>query len=389
MRCSSCDDCRRILCRTSVFTPCGLRRYARSGWWARACPRQGIALRREALRGHRDRRRRARRRPPHRARRRADAGVHAGRDEGDASRASHPDEVRAVGAHDPARQHLPPALPAGRGADRRARRPARASWAGTGRSSPTRAASRSSRCATRCSRSTTTASRSARSTTATPARFTPELAAAIQAKLGSDIAMCLDVCPPAGVPRAELEEAVRLTTLWATRQRDGAARAGPARLRDHAGRRRPRAARALGRGDRARSASTATRSAGSRSARTAAGDVRGGRVGGAAPAGRAAALLHGDRRPGGDPRRDRARDRHVRLRAADADRADRHGAHLGRAASTSATPASPATRGRSTSAAPARRARGSRAPTSATCEPAGAARPAAAHPAQSALPARS
>jgi queuine tRNA-ribosyltransferase len=52
------------------------------------------------------------------------------------------------------------------------------------------------------------------------ARFTPELAAAIQAKLGSDVAMCLDVCPPAGVPRAELESAVRLTTLWATRQRE-------------------------------------------------------------------------------------------------------------------------------------------------------------------------
>ena len=52
------------------------------------------------------------------------------------------------------------------------------------------------------------------------ARFTPEQVAGIQAKLGSDIAMCLDVCPPAGVPRAELEEAVRLTTAWATRQRE-------------------------------------------------------------------------------------------------------------------------------------------------------------------------
>ena len=29
-------------------------------------------------------------------------------------------------------------------------------------------------------------------------RFTPELVAAIQANLGSDVAMCLDVCPPAG-----------------------------------------------------------------------------------------------------------------------------------------------------------------------------------------------
>ncbi len=53
-------------------------------------------------------------------------------------------------------------------------------------------------------------------------RFTPELAAAIQAKLGSDVAMCLDVCPPAGVPRVELESAVRLTTLWASRQRNAA-----------------------------------------------------------------------------------------------------------------------------------------------------------------------
>jgi queuine tRNA-ribosyltransferase len=51
------------------------------------------------------------------------------------------------------------------------------------------------------------------------ARFTPELAAAIQVKLGSDIAMCLDICPPVTMPRAELAEAVRRTTLWATRQR--------------------------------------------------------------------------------------------------------------------------------------------------------------------------
>ena len=50
-------------------------------------------------------------------------------------------------------------------------------------------------------------------------RFTPESVAAIQAKLGSDIAMCLDVCAPAGGSRDELAEAVRLTTLWAARQR--------------------------------------------------------------------------------------------------------------------------------------------------------------------------
>jgi queuine tRNA-ribosyltransferase len=52
-----------------------------------------------------------------------------------------------------------------------------------------------------------------------PERFTPELAARVQAELGSDIAMCLDVCAPAGSPRPDLAEAVRLTTLWATRQR--------------------------------------------------------------------------------------------------------------------------------------------------------------------------
>jgi queuine tRNA-ribosyltransferase len=51
------------------------------------------------------------------------------------------------------------------------------------------------------------------------ARFSPESVAECQAKLGSDIAMCLDICPPPDVPRRELAEAVRRTTLWATRQR--------------------------------------------------------------------------------------------------------------------------------------------------------------------------
>jgi queuine tRNA-ribosyltransferase len=53
-----------------------------------------------------------------------------------------------------------------------------------------------------------------------PERFTPELAARVQELLGSDIAMCLDICSPADVSRAELEEAVRRTTAWAERQRD-------------------------------------------------------------------------------------------------------------------------------------------------------------------------
>src|SRR5947209_1802661 len=53
-----------------------------------------------------------------------------------------------------------------------------------------------------------------------PERFTPELAARVQELLGSDITMCLDICSPADASRAELEEAVRRTTLWAERQRD-------------------------------------------------------------------------------------------------------------------------------------------------------------------------
>ncbi|MBA3843280.1 MAG: tRNA guanosine(34) transglycosylase Tgt [Actinobacteria bacterium] len=49
--------------------------------------------------------------------------------------------------------------------------------------------------------------------------FTPELAAQIQANLGSDIAMCLDQVPATGVTQRELEEAVRRTTAWAAGQR--------------------------------------------------------------------------------------------------------------------------------------------------------------------------
>ena len=53
-----------------------------------------------------------------------------------------------------------------------------------------------------------------------PERFTPEGVAEIQRRLGSDIAMCLDLCPPASASAAEHAEAVRLTTRWAERQVD-------------------------------------------------------------------------------------------------------------------------------------------------------------------------
>jgi len=50
------------------------------------------------------------------------------------------------------------------------------------------------------------------------ARFTPESVAAVQALLGSDIAMCLDVCPPATASGTDARRAVELTTAWARRQ---------------------------------------------------------------------------------------------------------------------------------------------------------------------------
>src|SRR6185437_9212998 len=49
-------------------------------------------------------------------------------------------------------------------------------------------------------------------------RFTPELAAQIQANLGSDIAMCLDQVPAADVTGRDLADVVRRTTHWAERQ---------------------------------------------------------------------------------------------------------------------------------------------------------------------------
>ena len=60
-------------------------------------------------------------------------------------------------------------------------------------------------------------------------RFTPESVAEIQRRLGSDIAMCLDICTPAEASREVHAEAVRRTTLWAERQ-IAAARA-PGQLR--------------------------------------------------------------------------------------------------------------------------------------------------------------
>ncbi len=53
-------------------------------------------------------------------------------------------------------------------------------------------------------------------------RLTPERVAEIQRLLGSDVAMCLDVCSPPGSSRRELERDLRLTRVWAERQRAAA-----------------------------------------------------------------------------------------------------------------------------------------------------------------------
>jgi queuine tRNA-ribosyltransferase len=48
-------------------------------------------------------------------------------------------------------------------------------------------------------------------------RFTPEGAMAMQAALGSDVAMALDECPPSDAPLAEVRAAMDRTTSWARR----------------------------------------------------------------------------------------------------------------------------------------------------------------------------
>ena len=60
--------------------------------------------------------------------------------------------------------------------------------------------------------------------------LTPELAVAIQEALGSDIAMCLDECPPQPADYAYVRRSVELTTRWARRCRE--ARRRPHEYRD-------------------------------------------------------------------------------------------------------------------------------------------------------------
>ena len=129
-------------------------------------------------------------------------------------------------------------------------------------------------------------------------------------------------------PRAELEDAVRRTTLWAQRQRDLPRAPGQLRFAITQG--------GLDTELRRRSSEELVPldfdgyAIGGLSVGEARGaDVRGDRARRVVPASREAALLHGHRRPRGRDRGDRARRRHVRLRAADPHGAHRHRAHLG------------------------------------------------------------
>ena len=59
-------------------------------------------------------------------------------------------------------------------------------------------------------------------------RFTPEVAVDVQQRIGADIAMVLDVCPPLPSPPAVIRTALERTTAWAQRARDAHDRADQA-----------------------------------------------------------------------------------------------------------------------------------------------------------------
>ena len=172
----------------------------------------------------------------------------------------------------------------------------------------------------------------------------------IQRLLGSDIAMAFDECPPAGVEPAKLEDAVRRTSIWAERCR--ACEPAPGQLVfgicqggiDLALRRAERRAHRLARLRRPRD----RRADGGREPR---GDVRDHARDRRDAAGRAAALLHGDR---GSRGRDRGRSRRASTCSTASSRRG-SGAPARRsspaAGSTSETPPTPTTSARSRRAA--------------------------------------
>jgi queuine tRNA-ribosyltransferase len=63
-----------------------------------------------------------------------------------------------------------------------------------------------------------------------PQRLTPERSMAVQAALGSDVAMAFDECPPSDAPRPVIEAAMARTTRWARRCLAAPAPAGQMRF---------------------------------------------------------------------------------------------------------------------------------------------------------------
>ena len=154
----------------------------------------------------------------------------------------------------------------------------------------------------------------------------PETSMGVQAALGSDIALVFDECLPFHVTRDYTARSTERTHRWLDRCLSWHERHGPdvaGRLRDRAGRRRGGPApleRPGGRGARH------VRARDRRHARAGqAADVRGRRLDDRGAARGAPAPPARDRRRRRPAARRRARDRHVRLRDADADRPPRDG----------------------------------------------------------------
>ena len=158
-------------------------------------------------------------------------------------------------------------------------------------------------------------------------RFTPEIAVDVQQRLGADIQMVLDVCPPLPSAPDVIRSAVERTSAWAHRAQRRPRAIRPGAVRHRAGWSQRGAAcgeRPPHRGGRLRRIRH-RRVVGGRDAR---GDAARARRGPRRAADRSAALPDGGRRSGVARRGGGARRRPVRLRDADAARPARHGAHL-------------------------------------------------------------
>ena len=279
-----------------------------------------------------------------------------------------PNELERARRADRPRQHVPPLAAARARGHRRARRPAPVH--GLGAADPHRlrrlpgvepraAAQGRAR----------KASRSRRRSTATGCCSRPRSRCRSSARSTPTSRWCSTSARRTRRPATRRRTSMELSLRWARRSRDefDRARQSERAVRHRAGRHVRRPARRVARRARRRSASTATRSAACRSAsrRTRCCAVL--EHTRAAAAGRPAALPDGRGHARGPRRRRRGGHRHVRLRAADAQRAQRLAVHALRRRQDPQRRAPRPTRGRSTRPAAATPAAISRAPTCTTC----------------------